>query len=307
MRNNFKHPKILTRLIVGTISLVLLFFLALLIWPAWQNTKRLESQVRAQVTVPPKIFPALELEADGAIIMEARTGKIIFAKNSTAKLPLASITKLMTAYTANQILGETEIIPITNLALAGGSNAGLLAGDSWTVRNLTDYMLTTSSNGAATALAEAVNQRGLNFEIAMNDNAAKLGLSATRFMNETGLDLAQNFGGSFGSAVDIANLMKYILYNNSTLLATTVKPVISATSASGLTYFGNNTNDIVSKIPGLIASKTGYTDSAGGNLVIAFDAGLAQPVIVVVLGSTKDGRFTDVLALTRATIDYYSE
>ncbi|MDQ5957741.1 MAG: hypothetical protein QG665_65, partial [Patescibacteria group bacterium] len=55
------------------------------------------------------------------------------------------------------------------------------------------------------------------------------------------------------------------------------------------------------------ASKTGYTDSAGGNLVVALDAGLAQPVIVVVLGSSKDGRFTDVLALAKATVTYYSE
>ena len=54
----------------------------------------------------------------------------------------------------------------------------------------------------------------------------------------------------------------------------------------------------------LIASKTGYTDLAGGNLVIAFDAGFNHPIIVSVLGSTIDGRFTDAEALVWAALAY---
>ncbi len=58
-----------------------------------------------------------------------------------------------------------------------------------------------------------------------------------------------------------------------------------------------NTNEVVQNIDGLIASKTGYTDLSGGNLVVAFDAGLNHPIIVTVLGSSQEGRFSDTLKL----------
>ncbi len=308
MNNRFKHPKILTRLLLGLVSVFLLSGIFLSAWPTWEKHQAEAKKVAvAQVTVPPKVFPAVSLEAKAAVVVNAKNGKVIFGKNETEKMPLASITKLMTAYVASQSLGPADQVTISPQALAGGSNAGLLVGDAWTVKNLTDYMLTTSSNGAASALAEAVNSRGLDFISKMNDTAANLGLSSTRYMNETGLDLGQNFGGSYGSATDVATLVRHILKTKPDLMRPTVKPSIYTSSASGLVYTGENTNDIVGKIPGLIGSKTGYTDSAGGNLTVVFDAGLAQPVVIVVLGSSKDGRFSDVLALTRATVDYYSE
>ncbi|MDQ5957947.1 MAG: Peptidase protein [Patescibacteria group bacterium] len=308
MNNQFRHPKAITRLIIATTSAFLLLLIIIFAYPAWQKHNiELEKQALAQVTPPPKIFPSVMVEAKSAIVMEANTGKIIYNKNGNDKLPLASITKLMTAYTASQVLGGNDAVKISASALSGGSNAGLLVEDIWSVNNLIDYMLTTSANGAASALAETANARGFNFVTLMNDNASKIGLTTTQYINETGLDLGYNYGGSYGSAHDTAKLMRYIIKNKPQLLQTTVRPSILTSSTSGLVYAGNNTNDIVGKIPGLIASKTGYTDSAGGNLVVALDAGLAQPVIVVVLGSSKDGRFTDVLALAKATVTYYSE
>jgi D-alanyl-D-alanine carboxypeptidase len=73
-------------------------------------------------------------------------------------------------------------------------------------------------------------------------------------------------------------------------------------SLDGVAYLAENTNIIAKTVPGLLASKTGYTDLAGGNLAIAFDAGLAHPVIVVVLGSSQEGRFTDVEKLIAASV-----
>ena len=68
-----------------------------------------------------------------------------------------------------------------------------------------------------------------------------------------------------------------------------------------------NTNIDVEKIPGLLASKTGYTTLAGGNLVVAFDASIGRPIIVVVLGSSQEGRFKDVQSLVNASIKYVSQ
>ena len=71
-------------------------------------------------------------------------------------------------------------------------------------------------------------------------------------------------------------------------------------NTAGAYHEASNTNDAVSKIPNMIGSKTGYTDLAGGNLTIAFDAGLNRPIVITVLGSTHDDRFTDVLTLIDA-------
>jgi D-alanyl-D-alanine carboxypeptidase len=67
-----------------------------------------------------------------------------------------------------------------------------------------------------------------------------------------------------------------------------------------------NTNQGVVQVPGALLSKTGFTDLAGGNLVVVFDAGMAHPVAVVVLGSTVEGRFTDVKRLMDATLAHFA-
>jgi D-alanyl-D-alanine carboxypeptidase len=67
-----------------------------------------------------------------------------------------------------------------------------------------------------------------------------------------------------------------------------------------------NTNKAIDLLPNVIASKTGFTDLAGGNLVVAFDAGIAHPIIIAVLGSSFDGRFDDMTKLVNSTIEYLS-
>jgi D-alanyl-D-alanine carboxypeptidase len=75
-------------------------------------------------------------------------------------------------------------------------------------------------------------------------------------------------------------------------------------SEDGFIHTAENTNKQVYSFPGLLGSKTGYTDYAGGNLAVVFDAGLNHPIAVVVLGSSLDGRFTDVRKLVDATAEY---
>jgi D-alanyl-D-alanine carboxypeptidase len=68
-----------------------------------------------------------------------------------------------------------------------------------------------------------------------------------------------------------------------------------------------NTNVSINQISGLLASKTGFTNLAGGNLAVVFDAGFMHPVVIVVLGSTVDGRFSDVVNLEKITLQKLSE
>ncbi len=140
----------------------------------------------------------------------------------------------------------------------------------------------------------------------MNTEAVTLQLNRTHFANPTGLDLSNSESGAYGSAKDIASLMAYILKTRPEILQATTEPMIEPSSAQAVSHRAKNTNPITRDIPGLIASKTGFTDTALGNLAIAFDRGLNQPVIVVVLGSNPDDRFTDVLNLVKQTMTYFA-
>ncbi len=100
--------------------------------------------------------------------------------------------------------------------------------------------------------------------------------------------------------------MSYIWENEPGAIAYTDEYKRDFISEDGFLHPAENTNEYVNTIPGLQGSKTGYTELAGGNLAIVFDAGLDHPIAIVVLGSTLEGRFEDVDALVEATYSYVS-
>jgi len=97
-----------------------------------------------------------------------------------------------------------------------------------------------------------------------------------------------------------------VLKNDPGLMESTARSQVTESSYSTI-HTGKNTDTIVDDIPGILASKTGYTNLAGGNLAIAFNVGINHPVVIVVLDSTYNGRFTDVERLAQATLSYYSQ
>ena len=142
----------------------------------------------------------------------------------------------------------------------------------------------------------------------MNEKSKKLGLTSMRFINETGLDV-ESFDqtGGYGSARDVAMLMTWIVENEPELLEATPYERLTLVSESQKVHNIQNTNEIIGHIPSLIGSKTGYTDRAGGNLVIVFDMGFAHPIVVSVLGSSIEGRFSDAEKLIAATFLYFEK
>ena len=80
--------------------------------------------------------------------------------------------------------------------------------------------------------------------------------------------------------------------------------MLTVRSKEGFEHHLRNTNQIVNSLPNIVGSKTGFTEVAGGNLAVVIDPALNTPVVIVVLGSSKDGRFKDVERLTNATLDY---
>ncbi len=256
-------------------------------------------------SVPQKL-ENIPLRATAAYVWDVRAQRALFTKNESAQLPLASITKLMTALLAYELIEQDVTTSVSVNAIRQEGSSGLSAGEQLDIQELTELALIASSNDAAYELAASVGELlgerdGVSqFVTGMNIRAAELGLETLEFKNMTGLDVSASQAGAIGSAQDISFLMEYILDNYPEILAPTQKESTRVYNSAGQYHDAENTNEIVSKIPNLLGSKTGYTDLAGGNLTIAFDLGLNRPIIVTVLGSTREERFSDVLKLVAA-------
>ena len=255
-------------------------------------------------------FDDIALVGEAAYVWDINSQRVLYKKNEDEKLAIASITKLMTALLADEILAKKSGVQINSQALSQIGDSGLLLDEVFARETLSDLMLISSSNDGAYALAIAAGDMikedaGAGaFVKAMNVRAKELNLKDTTFYNPTGLDISKNQAGAYSTAKDMAFLMEYIVKNNPDILSLTREDSVQMYNESGDYHLANNTNYFVNQIPGLIGSKTGYTDLAGGNLVIAYDAGLNRPVVIVVLGSTQQDRFTDVMQLHEATSNY---
>lgn len=259
-------------------------------------------------------FNDIQIRGKAAYVWDIQNQKALYKKDESEKLPLASVAKLMTALVAQEVLEETDEVSIDDLSLRQNGDSGLAAGETFNRLTLSDLVLMSSSNDGAFALASAAGSmispgsNGANsFVTAMNIRAEELGLTQTHFVNPTGLDISESEAGAFGSARDMAFLMEYIVQNASDILTYTKEDGARVWSESGQYHDAENTNRYIDEIPGLIGSKTGYTDLAGGNLVVAFDAGLNRPIVAVVLGSTQQERFTDILKLVEETQKYVTQ
>lgn len=271
-----------------------------------QSVRRSSEEQDAREVNP---FENIELDAMAAYVWDISKQRALYSKNASAQLPLASLTKLMTAVVAHEIIGDEGVIEITLDAIRQEGESAFLDGELWNVRELLDFTLLTSSNDGAYALAAAAgallspndDEPDEIFVRAMNRKAEQLGLSQTYFTNPTGLDTTEAQSGSYGSARDMTFLMEYIVTTQPSILENTSKTQITVRDMEGVELIASNTNQTVDSVAGLLGSKTGYTVLAGGNLVIAYNAGLNRPVVISVLGSSPEGRFQDVLKLTEAS------
>jgi D-alanyl-D-alanine carboxypeptidase len=244
-----------------------------------------------------------EVRARAAYVLDVETGEVLYAKNADEPLPIASITKLMTSLLSYELLEENENAVIDDRSLRQSGTTGFTNGDILTLRDLNQLALISSSNDAAFALAATVGQflgdadPAAQFVAGMNIRAEELELNTLKFKNPTGLDVSTMESGAVGSAADVSKLLAFIVRTYPEIVEPSQLPATRVYNTAGYYFDVENTNQALYAIPNLLASKTGYTDLAGGNLTIAFDAGFNRPIVVTVLGSTWQERFTDVLAL----------
>src|SRR5680860_48629 len=135
-------------------------------------------------------FSYLNLNNKGVIVFDLNKNKVIFSRDKDVVLPIASITKLMTIYTASKFLAPDSVVTITPEDIALDSVSTLIPGERWDFKNLMAFTLVSSSNAGANAIArEAQNISQTDFITEMNQTTQEIGLKNTYFRNPTGLDM----------------------------------------------------------------------------------------------------------------------
>ncbi|MDV2470414.1 D-alanyl-D-alanine endopeptidase PBP7/8 [Acinetobacter chinensis] len=236
------------------------------------------------------------VNARAALVMDAQTGEVLYSKNTNVALPIASITKLMTAVvTADARLNMSEEITLQQIdfAGAGGKNSSstLKAGDTMNRAEMLLVALMKSENPAAAALARTYPGGRSAFVAAMNAKARQLGMNSTHYVESTGLDVR-----NIASARDLG-----ILVSASSQYGLIRQFSTTAHYDFNLGYRvlkSNNTNALVRNGGWNInISKTGYINEAG-RCVVMHTTVNNRPAVVVLLGaSSSQARTNDATNL----------
>lgn len=246
----------------------------------------------ASGSTPPPVDAGAVLVADG------RTGDVLYAENADRRLPMASITKLMTALVTLERARPREVVTVAPQAVGqGGSSIFLVPGEELRVRDLLAAALVQSANDAAFALAAHVGEGDVaRFVRLMNDEAAELGLGDTRFVRPDGLDRR----GHYSTAEDVFELARIAMR----------EPLVRELARTRTMRVGNrsfrNWNDLLWTFPGLIGVKTGHTDRAGWAEVAAARR-RSTLLYAVILGSpSRSERNEDLAELLEWGFDQYA-
>ncbi|SRR5258706_145357 len=254
-----------------------------------------------------QVFLKTNLKAKSVYIYDETDKSVIFSTHENETLPLASLAKVMTALVVSTDIPNNSKITISNDAIKAEGESGLRSGESWDSSQLTRLMLLSSSNDAASALKEYYeksNGQG-SFIKRMNTLASEIGMTHSIFYSESGLDKGLQ-PGAIGTGEDVSKMFERALEVASETLSGTATSSTVFRSIDGAEHDAENTNDLSIHIEGLIASKTGYTNLAGGNLGVIFRVPVyGHTVIAVVLGSSMEGRFSDMKMLIDAVGEYF--
>jgi serine-type D-Ala-D-Ala carboxypeptidase (penicillin-binding protein 5/6) len=216
-------------------------------------------------------------------IVNASNGEVLASHNADERLPIASLTKLMTVVVALKRLQPSDRVTVSRQAArAGGSRIPLRAGQTITVNDLLKGALIQSANDAADSLASAAADGDIDLFVSwMNDEAQRLGLRDTHFVRPDGLDAP----GHVSSARDLAVLAQVAMH--SPLVRSLVRTRTDTIENGHFTV--HTWNDLLGVVPGVIGVKTGHTDEAGWCEVAAVRR-QGYTIYAVILGSPSRGQ-----------------
>ena len=206
--------------------------------------------------------PQLDLNCRAAILIEQGSGRVLYEKNADERVPIASITKVMTLLLAFEAVHDGRLtmetpVPVSEHAShMGGSQIWLEPGEHFTLDEMIKAICVSSANDAAVAVAELVGGSEPAFVEQMNARAASLGMEQTSFRNACGLDAE----GHLSTARDVAAMSRTILNTCPEVLHYT--GIWTDTLRGGATQLVN-TNKLLRRYEGITGLKTGTTGGAG--------------------------------------------
>jgi len=231
------------------------------------------------------------IKGRAAIVVDLTAGQILYQQDQGTRYADASLTKMMTAMVAADLVPLDTVITVPEAATRVEPNhMGISTGEKLTVRELIDGMILDSGNDAAEAIAMGITDRAafINF---MNQKAVALHLRATHFTNPSGLDETDHYS----SAYDLAVMGATLLADYPDLRAVVGSKQISIYATPQHKAFNPiNIDRLLSTYVGAIGIKPGYTGAAGYCLAAAATRN-GRTILVVVLGSTQ--HFTDATTL----------
>ncbi len=254
------------------------------------------STTAATVNVP-------QITSEGAVLMDADTGALLYSKNSETKYYPASITKLMTALLVAERTNLSDTVTFSKAATtnleAGAVTLNMTEGDKLTVEQSLYGLMLKSANDVANGLAEHVSGSVSSFAQLMNAKARELGCTNTNFVNPNGLTNSSHYT----TPHDMALIAKAAFQNGVVRkVCSTVRYQIPATKKAGartVTMGHKMINSSDSRYyPGVLGGKTGFTSAAGNTLVTYAEKNGSR--LIVVIMKSKSTHYDD----TKALLDY---
>lgn len=256
----------------------------------------------AKFTPAPELKPnstALSAQAQEALVYDAASGKLLYAKNTNQPTSIASLTKLMTALTILQDHSPNEIVTIPSglpVLTSDDQKLGVVAGEQFKLSELMKALLIYSANDVANSLAIWDAGSIEAFSGKMNSNAQKWGLNNSHFVNPNGLDQANHYS----SAADILVIANVLLHNQDFKKIVNTQST-TITNTAGKSYLLTTTNKDLS-LPYVYGIKTGFTELAGQCLVLLSQKN-GHEIITVVLNSPD--RFQESKNMVEYTFNNY--
>lgn len=227
-----------------------------------------------------------------SVLIEKTTGNVLYENNSSEKLPIASVTKLMTILLTlekiekNEISIDDKVTVSENANGMGGSQIFLDANAEYELGELLKSIIVASANDSSVAIAEYISGSENNFVNLMNERANELGLKNTNYSNCTGLPTNDGYSSAYDQALVLREVLKHDLYHtySSVWLEDFLHP-------SGRTTQMTNTNKLSRHYQGCIGGKTGSTNQAKYCLAVGAERNNMQLISVVLGAENSKERF----------------
>jgi len=258
-----------------------------------------ESQSYVYPITVPNYIPILnssisrpQINARAYLVYDTHSSRILIEKNIKERLPIASLTKILSAVVALEKFSPEDIVSITEASIkVDGEKQELYLGEKISLRNLFKLMLIESSNDAAYAVANFAKEKGINFIKEMNTKAGALGMSNSIFTDPAGLD-----DSAYSSAEDLIRLVEYSLNYQEIWNISAEKTAIVESTDLKIKHSITTTNRLLGFLSDIIGGKTGRTDGALECLIlITAVPNYPSKIISIVLGSND--RFGDTQKL----------